>query len=60
MGLDTKTYRLTDRQSQCDFGTEWWRTGGVGSSFETAVCHDTSLGAEELNEVESSELAAAE
>jgi hypothetical protein len=28
MGLDTKTYRLTDRQSQCDFDSDY-RTGVV-------------------------------
>jgi hypothetical protein len=24
MGLDTKTYWLTDRQSQCDFDFDYW------------------------------------
>jgi hypothetical protein len=24
MGLDTKTYWLTDRQSQCDFDFDFW------------------------------------
>jgi hypothetical protein len=38
MGLDTKTYWLTDRQSQCDFESE--------SSFETPACQDMSLGIE--------------
>jgi hypothetical protein len=55
MGLDTKAYWLTDRQSQCDF----YRID-IESSFETPAYQDTSLWAEDLNWVESSELAAAE
>jgi hypothetical protein len=61
MGLDTKTYWLTDGQSQCDFDFDFdieeYRTE---LSFETPACRVMSLGAEELNWVESSELAAVE
>jgi hypothetical protein len=55
MGLDTKTYWLTDRQSQCDFDFE-----KSFLCFEALACQDMSFGAEELNWVESSELAVAE
>jgi hypothetical protein len=30
MGLDTKTYWLTDRQSQCDFDFDFDRDGSPG------------------------------
>jgi hypothetical protein len=46
MGLDTKTYWLTDRQSQCDFDFHLRR---IESSFEKPACRDMSLGAEEFN-----------
>jgi hypothetical protein len=61
MGLDTKTYWLTDRQSQCDFDFDY-RTlvGSEGSSFGTPACRDMSPGAKELYWAESSELAVAE
>jgi hypothetical protein len=48
MGLDTKTYWLTDRQSQCDFDFDL-SPFSEESSFETPACRDMSLGAEELN-----------
>jgi hypothetical protein len=55
MGLDTKTYLLTDRQSQCDFDLK-----KIELSFEKPACQDVSLGTEEINWVASSELAVAE
>jgi hypothetical protein len=59
MGYDTKTDRLTDCQSQCDSLSLWTLTLKE-STFETPDCQDVSFGAEELNWVESSELAVAE
>jgi hypothetical protein len=47
MGLDTKTYWLTDRQSQCDF--DWQEQYRIELSFETPVCQEMNFGAEELN-----------
>jgi hypothetical protein len=65
MGLDTKTYWLTDRQSQCNFDFDFdLQPSRVvereESSFGKPTFRDMSLGAEKLNWVESSELAAAE
>jgi hypothetical protein len=51
MGVDTKTYWLTDRQSQRDFDFDFLtkQSSRVVSSFETPACRDISLGAEELS-----------
>jgi hypothetical protein len=52
MGLDTKNYSLTDRQSQCDFDFDFDRVVVAESGescFETPACQGMSLGAEELN-----------
>jgi hypothetical protein len=67
MGLDTKTYWLTDRQSQCNFDfdfdfdiEQYSLVGSEESSLGSPALRDLSLGAEELKWIESSELAAAE
>jgi hypothetical protein len=63
-GLDTKTDRLTDRQSQCDSDSDSdkqsSRVGSEGSNFERTAGQNMSFEAEELNGVESSEVAVAE
>jgi hypothetical protein len=46
MGLDTKTYWLTDRQSQCDFEFDFWYkanpvTENIGGLNLAAVKHTT-------------------
>jgi hypothetical protein len=34
MGLDTKTYWLTDRQSQCDFDLDSWKGAAIQGGLE--------------------------
>jgi hypothetical protein len=48
MGLDTKTYWLTDRQSQCDFDFDFDRKGSAekiaGREFQAAWRQDELIG----------------
>jgi hypothetical protein len=55
MGLDTKTYSLTDRQSQCDLDLDLGSVAESGeSNFDTPACQDMSFGSVELIWVENS------
>jgi hypothetical protein len=49
MGLDTKTYWLTDRQSQCDFDSDFDLSSR--SEYENECCQWEKLVAEEESEV---------
>jgi hypothetical protein len=40
MGLETKTYWLTDRQSQCDFDFDFTGQSSVGDSHEKFVVEE--------------------
>jgi hypothetical protein len=44
MGLDTKTYWLTDRQSQCDFDLTWQQTDTSPKFIDHSVNLKIELG----------------